>query len=1129
VQAGAGTTTLAGTNTYAGATAVNAGILAITNAAGLGSTTGGTAVASGAVLDLQNVAVGAESVTLAAGGTLRSSVGTSSLSGDVTLSGPGNSDFSVGTGAELTVSGVVSGGGALQKVNAGTLVLTGANTYTGLTTVNTIGGTLAVTHDSALGSTSAGTSVRTGGTLELRDVTVADSVTANGGGILVSNGASTISGNLIGFSAMPINVLDGAQLDVTGIATGGVGLVKNGGGTLTLIGDSTSTGSTTVSAGTVRIGDGGTTGTATRGAVTVASGANLVFDRSDSVSLSTLADGAGGITGAGNVTALIGGDFNVDRAIALSGPNSSIVLEAGRNVPAGTVAGGDVTLSSNVSTSATGTLTIFSGNATTAAHEAMVGGASGPTRYKTYGASAADTAGAVGGTRNYYYRQQPSALTASGFTATKEYDGLLDASAVLNSGAVTINGTIDGDTVALSDFTITGASFDTAHAGTRGLDVSFSGTYTGDGNWSIAGGSYTLANYSNATAGTITPKSISASIIPLGRTYDGLTGTSSTLSAPTGFVGNDNAASVSGLMLSFDDPNAGTRNISATGTGTLSGFTGAANGNGSGIGTGNEVAGIAGDYVVAIPSPVSAVIAQAPLTVTANDDVKVLTQADAAGYNGASYSGFVNGESSANLAGSLSITRSNAGTEAAATYSGVLVPTGQTSGNYTITYVNGNYQILPAQQLLVSLQNVSNSYGTASNYVVTSAEYLDANGTTLRTLTQTAQSGNTYTFADGLGGSVTFTVAPTGAVISGAGHLAAGSYTLSGVNTNVTGNNFLGSNYLGNQTVTQVGVGANVSGGVSRVYDGTTAMTGLTMVLNGQLVGDHLLVNGSGMFSSRNAGSNLSYDISNITLSGMDAGNYYVLGGGSFSGSNGTITPRDITIGGLLAQNRAYDGTTAATLTTAGATLNGLVTGDAATLDATSVSALFADKHVGIGKDVAVGGLALSGADAGNYNLIQPTGLAANITPALLTVTAVTNTKPYDGTTGATATPQVTSGGLMSGDRFTTFIERYGSEAIGLGLTLDPLVAIDDGNGGANYAVTLVSDTTGRIVPGTDLSRLADANTATRLDTGLAKAHGGNREIDDERSRPSVKVIATGLKLPEGMTGAFEDFGGFED
>jgi trimeric autotransporter adhesin len=287
----------------------------------------------------------------------------------------------------------------------------------------------------------------------------------------------------------------------------------------------------------------------------------------------------------------------------------------------------------------------------------------------------------------------------------------------------------------------------------------------------------------------------------------------------------------------------------------------------------------------------------------------------------------------------------------------------------------------------------------------------------------------------------------------------------------------------------------------------------------------------SGTFVDKNVGSNLAYDINNIALSGEDASNYYLLGG-SFSGTNGTISARDVTIGGLVAQNKVYDGTNAATVAIAGAALSGLVAGDSVALDSASLSALFANKHVGTGKAITVGGFGLSGADAGNYNLMQPTGLAANITPAPLTVTAATNRKTYDGTANAASAPRVTSGGLMTGDRFTTFIERYDTARPGLGLTLDPFVAIEDGNGGANYAITLVSDTTGEILPSIDLSQLGGSNTATRLDTSATSAgdHRRRRELDEEHRLPMVKVIATGLKLPQGMAaGASDDFKDFED
>ena len=47
----------------------------------------------------------------------------------------------------------------------------------------------------------------------------------------------------------------------------------------------------------------------------------------------------------------------------------------------------------------------------------------------------------------------------------------------------------------------------------------------------------------------------------------------------------------------------------------------------------------------------------------------------------------------------------------------------------------------------------------------------------------------------------------------------------------------------------------------------------------------------------------------------------------------------------------------------------------------------------------------LGGNGAANYTLTQPTGLAANITPASLTLTASANTKTYDGGTSAAAAP----------------------------------------------------------------------------------------------------------------------------
>lgn len=97
------------------------------------------------------------------------------------------------------------------------------------------------------------------------------------------------------------------------------------------------------------------------------------------------------------------------------------------------------------------------------------------------------------------------------------------------------------------------------------------------------------------------------------------------------------------------------------------------------------------------------------------------------------------------------------------------------------------------------------------------------------------------------------------------------------------------------------------------------------------------------------------------------------------------ITPKALTVSGVAASNKVYDGTTTATIT---ATLQGVVNGDSVQL--TPPAADFDTKDAGTGKAVTIaasGSFTISGADAGNYTLTQPTvsGLTADITPAMLT------------------------------------------------------------------------------------------------------------------------------------------------
>jgi hypothetical protein len=92
---------------------------------------------------------------------------------------------------------------------------------------------------------------------------------------------------------------------------------------------------------------------------------------------------------------------------------------------------------------------------------------------------------------------------------------------------------------------------------------------------------------------------------------------------------------------------------------------------------------------------------------------------------------------------------------------------------------------------------------------------------------------------------------------------------------------------------------------------------------------------------------------------------------------------------GLSANNKAYDGTGVATITSNNVSLNGVVGSDAVTVLTNGYVAAFAGTNVGTGITVSVSGLNLGGASAGNYTLSQPILLSANITSKVLTIISV--------------------------------------------------------------------------------------------------------------------------------------------
>ncbi|MDD5064699.1 MAG: autotransporter domain-containing protein, partial [Phycisphaerae bacterium] len=309
---GAGTLTLDGTNSYTGATNINTGTLTVAADQALGTAAGATTVANGATLGISGTTnyATAEALTLngtgAAGrsGALDNIINDNTFAGNITLataskigstagtltaSGTidnGGNLLTVGGASDATLSGVISNTGGLTKADAGTVTLSGINTYSGITTINA--GTLSIGADSGLGTAPG---AATAGQIVF------------GGGILESSGSFTLAANrgIAMTGAGTIDVDAGTTLTYNGIVAGASALTKADTGTLSLGGTNTYTGGTTFNAGTIILGDDAALGT---GTLTLG-GAGTIQSNDDARAVSNaiaLGGNALTVSGASNLT-----------------------------------------------------------------------------------------------------------------------------------------------------------------------------------------------------------------------------------------------------------------------------------------------------------------------------------------------------------------------------------------------------------------------------------------------------------------------------------------------------------------------------------------------------------------------------------------------------------------------------------------------------------------------------------------------------------------------------------------------------------------------------------------------------------------------------------------------------------
>ncbi len=224
-----------------------------------------------------------------------------------------------GAGFTATISADLTGASQLVKTDAGTLVLTGANSYTGGTRIE--GGVISVENDSFLGD--AGSTITLdGGTLRMTGASSVNARTyiigANGGAIDIAN-AATSNG-----------VLDAM--------TGSGGFTKLGDGSLALAGENSYTGGTTIEAGTLQIGGlGGATGSIIGDVV---NNARLTFNRSNAYTYAGSITGTGSVQVASTGVTTLTGDSNYGAGTLINGLGGELRIVGGANV----ISGGSTTM-----------------------------------------------------------------------------------------------------------------------------------------------------------------------------------------------------------------------------------------------------------------------------------------------------------------------------------------------------------------------------------------------------------------------------------------------------------------------------------------------------------------------------------------------------------------------------------------------------------------------------------------------------------------------------------------------------------------------------------------------------------------------------------------------------------------
>jgi hypothetical protein len=277
------------------------------------------------------------------------------------------------------------------------------------------------------------------------------------------------------------------------------------------------------------------------------------------------------------------------------------------------------------------------------------------------------------------------------------------------------------------------------------------------------------------------------------------------------------------------------------------------------------------------------------------------------------------------------------------------------------------------------------------------------------------------------------------------------------------------------------------SASVSKVYNGNTGAQG-TIGVGNKVGSDDVSVLGLGSYTdNKNVGSTHTYSVVAQQLSGAAAGNYYLSSLATYTGSNGVITAAPLSITGITATNKVYNGDNSVTVSTANAVKTGLVVGDDVTVSATGS---FANKTAGTAKVVSLVST-YAGADRTNYSITDQTSTTANITPAALTISGVTAAnKTYDGSTVASmSTANAVTSGVLGADAVTVSAAgAFADKNVGTAKVVTITGFALGGADGGNYSIAGQASASADITPAalsisgiTAQNKTYDGNTSATL------------------------------------------------